>query len=105
EGLAIGIRRPHSHRAAQPIYSRLGVQRCRRARATPGRSYKDSGRMAACDERVSGDARKHVDDALGVCAVELERLAEMACWSVGVVECWVSDASLHYSTTPVLQFC
>jgi hypothetical protein len=23
---------------------------------------------------------------------------------MGVVECWVSDASLHYSITPLLQF-
>jgi len=61
--------------------------------------------VAACDERVSGDAGKHVDDALGVRAVELERLAEMACWSVGVVECWVSDASLHYSTLSAWLLC
>ena len=31
--------------------------------------------MAASDERVSGDAGKRVDDALGMRAVELERLA------------------------------
>jgi S-(hydroxymethyl)glutathione dehydrogenase / alcohol dehydrogenase len=24
-------------------------------------------------------------------------------WSIGVLECWVSNTSLHYSTTPVLQ--
>ena len=58
--------------------------------------------MAASDERVSGDAGKRVDDTLGMRAVELERLAEMACWSVGVVECWVSDG--HHSITPSIQY-
>src|SRR5437667_56901 len=28
----------------------------------------------------------------------------LECWSIGVLECWVLKASLHYSTTPALQF-
>ena len=57
------------YRTAQSIRSRLGLQRWRRARPTPGRSLKDSGRMAACDERVPGDAGKHVDDPLSLRAI------------------------------------
>ena len=56
-------------RTAQSIHSRLGVQRWRRTRPAPSRSLKDGGRMAACDERVPGDAGKHVDDPLSMRAV------------------------------------
>jgi hypothetical protein len=31
------------------------------------------------------------------------RMSEMECWSKGVLEHWVLNASLHYSTTPILQ--
>src|SRR6266508_4526950 len=30
-------------------------------------------------------------------------LSKMECWNIGVFECLVLNASLHYSTTPVLQ--
>src|SRR6266498_2148676 len=29
---------------------------------------------------------------------------EMECWSKGVLDYWVLNASLHYSTTPILHY-
>ena len=59
--------------------------------------------MAACDARVSGDAGKHVDDALSMRAVELERLAEMGCLECGSSGVLGLNALTHYSITPVFQ--
>src|SRR6266581_3563865 len=32
------------------------------------------------------------------------RMSEMECWSKGVLDYWVLNASLHYSTTPILHY-